>query len=127
MKKRPFATFNAERLERLTTQNLLPKHGLSLDHIPSFHFPLETRQSALQFFPGAEVCAGPDLPCSGCVSTRDIRAMGLEGDLAESPHKQQPLCRYAGGKVEPLRKGSVKPDRCLHGCLYCFWGRDECS
>lgn len=110
MKKLPFATFNAELLDRLIAQNLLPKHGLSLDHIP-----------------GAEVCAGPDLPCSGCVLKRDIWAIGLEGDLAESPHKQQPLCRCAGGKVEPMRKGSVKPDRCLHGCLYCFWSRDECS
>ncbi len=127
MKKLPFATFNAERLDRLTAQNILPKHCLSLDHIPSFHFPLETRQSALRFFPGAEICAEPDLLCSGCVSTRDIRAMELEGDLAESPQKQQPLCRCADGKVEPLRKGSVKPDRCLHGCLYCFWDRDECS
>ncbi len=116
MKKLPFATFNAERLDRLTAQNILPKHCLSLDHIPSFHFPLETRQSALRFFSGTEICAEPDLPCSGCVSTRDIRATGLEGDLAESPHKQQ-----------PLRKGSVIPECCLHGCLYCFWGRAECS
>ncbi len=116
MKKLPFDTFNAELLDRLSAQNLLPEHGLSLDHIPSFRFPLNTRPSALRFFPDAEICVDADLPCSGCVSTRDIRAMGLEGGLAESLHKQQ-----------PLRKGSVIPERYLHGCLYCFWGRAECS
>jgi DNA repair photolyase len=85
-----------------------------------FHAPLEERIKILQaleaIVPEVEVCAEPGIACSGCVSQRDLSAIGLK----EIPHiggKQRPLCKCIAEKVELLNSKK----QCPSGCLYCYW------
>lgn len=86
-----------------------------------FHAPLAKRQTLLErctkilgFQP--EVCAEPGLPCTGCISARDLTAMGLSCKLS-GKCAQRADCHCAGEKWE--FPGARK--RCLGQCLYCFW------
>ena len=65
-----------------------------------------------------EICGEPGLPCTGCVSERDFRAIGLPVPDADSNLKgQRPACRCLASKTELL---AVR-GQCPHGCLYCYW------
>jgi len=44
----------------------------------SFHAPLASRMEMASFFPGAEICGEPGMECTGCVSERDLRTLGIE-------------------------------------------------
>jgi len=86
-----------------------------------FHAPLAKRQALLErctqilgFQP--EICGEPGLPCTGCISERDIAAMGLSCKLS-GKCGQRKDCHCAGEKWEFL--GARK--RCSNRCLYCFW------
>jgi len=83
------------------------------------HAPLETRQWALselkQIYEDIEICGEPGLDCTGCVSTRDLKTLGLEGGTGKS--QQRLACACLGQKTELLT--SKHP--CGHGCLYCYW------
>lgn len=80
-----------------------------------FHAPLEERLRILDEFPGAEVCAEPGIPCVGCVSEKDCQILGVEPE--KNLHRQRIHCRCVGNKLELMNN----PERCPHGCLYCYW------
>ncbi len=70
-----------------------------------------------------EACADPKLlpynilEC-GCASYKDIERLGLDpAEYGMQDKKQRPDCRCLA-KKQIL---NVKPRRCPHGCLYCFW------
>lgn len=84
------------------------------------HAPLELRQEYLreiqEICPHVEICGEPGLPCTGCISTRDLLVLGLAGDL-DTSGLQRSACCCASAKKEMLsRRG-----QCPHGCLYCYW------
>ncbi len=96
--------------------------GLSLNFVQDFHFALGLRKKAAQSFPGAEVCAEPGFACTGCVSERDLKAMGIEGQFdPDTRGWQRKLCQCAAGKTELL----TKKEPCPHRCLYCYWKFSE--
>lgn len=87
---------------------------------PSFHAPLELRQSAfkqlqLKSQSIIEICAEPDFYCSGCVSAQDCYTLGI--DASKVGGFQRPLCSCLMQKHELLSK----KQKCAHGCLYCYW------
>lgn len=77
----------------------------------SFHAPNRPR------LPDVEICGEPDLPCTGCISERDFRAIGLPAPDTGSRKGQRAACSCLASKTELLRER--KP--CIHGCLYCYW------
>lgn len=74
-----------------------------------------------------ETCAepflnGPNIEHAGCVSKKDLFAMGLpDYDGPENPQNRKG-CLCLGCKTE-LLNGPRKP--CAHGCVYCFWRTPE--
>lgn len=83
-----------------------------------FHAPRNLRRSIWQQLGEPEVCAEPGLPCTGCISQRDLTAMGLaNGSLSGQRSQQRPLCHCLAEKLELLPNRSP----CGHGCLYCYW------
>lgn len=86
-----------------------------------FHAPLEIRKHVLESIQvkartTVEVCGEPGLPCSGCVSDRDLRAMGIQSQGSRGGF-QRPNCMCLAEKVELLNVRG----QCKHGCLYCYW------
>jgi hypothetical protein len=64
-----------------------------------------------------EVCGEPGMDCTGCVSARDLAALGLQPPTSQATSSQRPACRCLAAKVELL--ANRRP--CQHGCLYCYW------
>lgn len=91
----------------------------------SFHAPLELRLSAYNAMQNAmgaqtrliEVCGEPGLPCHGCVSIHDLKAMGIEGEFNRNKGTQRSACSCIASKKEMLSFRG----QCKHGCLYCYW------
>lgn len=82
----------------------------------SFHAPLTTRQRIAGLFPGAEICGEPGMACTGCISERDLKILGIES-TAIPLGRQRPECKCLAVKRELLsRRG-----QCASGCLYCYW------
>lgn len=81
------------------------------------HAPRELRKRIhSEFFSEAEVCGEPGMACSGCVSARDLSALGLDTPSV-GKSSQRAACACMGIKTELLtRRG-----QCKHGCLYCYW------
>jgi DNA repair photolyase len=87
-----------------------------------FHADLDTRKTILGMLKkkinDVEVCAEPGLVCSGCVSARDLDAIGLNSEKMSSVKgMQRKFCCCAAEKVELGRSRS----QCKHKCLYCYW------
>jgi hypothetical protein len=91
--------------------------AMGIQYAQDFHAPLALRKTVWDSLGNPEVCAEPGLECSGCVSPRDVAAMGLPTIDPGVAGRQRPLCACATAKTE-LLKGR-KP--CTHGCLYCYW------
>lgn len=84
----------------------------------SFHAPLARRKKIWEKLGHPEVCGEPGMLCTGCVSTQDIVAMGLDSDnISGKLGMQREACFCLAEKVELLSE--KKP--CSHGCLYCYW------
>lgn len=90
---------------------------------PGFHAPQSLRRKLWDRFDALvpagevlEVCAEPGLACTGCVSERDVKAMGLAG-LSGEVGEQRKHCCCAAEKKELF----ASRHRCDHGCLYCYW------
>ena len=84
----------------------------------SFHFPLWVRQKAAETFPHAEICGEPGFKCVGCVSKKDLDALGLKNDgLSKKISTQRDACACLAVKTEMLNRRR----QCAHGCLYCYW------
>lgn len=66
-----------------------------------------------------ELCGEPGMECSGCVSSTDLKALGLDSPFAELSERanQRSACRCLAVKTELLESRSP----CKHGCLYCYW------
>jgi DNA repair photolyase len=101
------------------------KAGVSLG-IPwerGVHAPLSARRAAfdnLQRWRGQlEVCGEDGFnTCYGCISARDLFALGLDTENALLPtRRQRKECRCIVGKTELLDKKHP----CPHECLYCYW------
>lgn len=90
------------------------------DDWTGFHAPIEVRRKAyeeisLQGLRDVEVCSEPGFPCTGCVSERDLKAIGLIGGTPGG--KQRRECKCLAEKYELLNQRG----QCPHGCLYCYW------
>ena len=87
----------------------------------SFHAPLWLREQSLKTLSeiagfSLEVCGEPGLTCTGCISQRDLNALGLTPTTTEKG-KQRPTCACLAMKKELLsNKG-----QCKFGCLFCYW------
>lgn len=80
-----------------------------------FHAPLDTRTHIWQEFGEPEVCGEPGMKCSGCVSAKDLKVLGVEVEPGRS--KQRGACMCLAQKHELLNHRG----QCKHGCLYCYW------
>lgn len=82
----------------------------------NFHAPLAVRMEMVSFFPGAEICGEPGMECTGCVSERDLRTLGIE-PLKSLGGFQRPECKCLAVKRELLKNRG----QCESRCLYCYW------
>lgn len=81
-----------------------------------FHAPLSQRKNIAALFPDAEICGEPGFECTGCVSERDLKILGLSTDNLATGFQRQD-CRCLAAKTEIFSKRN----QCQHGCLYCYW------
>lgn len=86
------------------------------------HAPLSQREDALEYLQShcnydLEICGEPGLTCTGCVSQRDLDAMGITEVPIIGSSGQRASCCCLAEKTELLTHRS----RCEHGCLYCYW------
>lgn len=109
-------------LARIKAANPEAAKLLAAEYHDSIHAPILTRDRIIQGvmrlgFLDVEVCGEPGMECTGCVSARDIDAMGIVDDRKGFTSGQRKACACIAEKTELLgRKG-----RCVHGCLYCYW------
>jgi hypothetical protein len=64
-----------------------------------------------------EVCGEPGMTCVGCVSERDLKAMGLVPEIPPKEANIRRGCHCLAMKTELL--SGKHP--CSSGCLYCYW------
>lgn len=64
-----------------------------------------------------EICGEPDLPCTGCLSKKDLDIFGIELDKDLETGIQRPACACLGLKKELLNNKHP----CAHKCIYCYW------
>jgi len=98
----------------------------------SFHAPLAWRQESLKSLQAfwnrlhknfgiqpspIEVCGEPDIACTGCISKRDLNAMGITDKPSEKKSYQRPLCLCLAEKTELL----TNKKQCPNQCVYCYW------
>jgi len=82
------------------------------------HAPIEKRREVYNvLFPAAEICGEPGMPCTGCVSAKDLAILAPAETVAFKIGGQRPACMCSAMKHELL--SNRKP--CAHGCLYCYW------
>lgn len=81
----------------------------------SFHAPLHERQKAWEMLGFPEICAEPQMQCTGCVSRKDCEILGVQPESQFSG--QRAACKCMGIKHELLKKRG----QCFHKCLYCYW------
>ena len=95
-----------------------------------FHAPLKIRTRCLNHINRliaphgeAEVCAEPGIICSGCISIRDLDAVGIHVPSSSLTHggTQRKLCCCAAEKIELLNMGNVRQCHKIHKCKYCYW------
>jgi len=70
-----------------------------------------------------ESCAEDTIHKIGCISHKDLEALGISDDFNETraPQQRQGCLCPGASKVELLRNTTC----CQHGCLYCYW-KDRC-
>jgi DNA repair photolyase len=85
-----------------------------------FYAPLETRKRIHRQLESIackeiEVCGEPGFQCTGCISPKDCKILGVAASTSKS--QQRKHCACLGQKRELLNDRK----QCLHNCLYCFW------
>ena len=107
-----------ERLRALPYGGYIPKTGIHASLVMrEYGYKMINREVEKLTGQSVEVCGEPDLPCTGCVSERDLRAMGLTVPAEVGLKGQRPACQCLAAKVEMLdHKG-----QCPHKCVYCYW------
>ena len=93
-----------------------------------FHAPLQLRKEyAAKIeevahdggFESVEACGEPGIESISCLSQRDIDILGLTDKITlEGSAEQREGCGCPANKSELLR---LRPHRCEHKCLYCYW------
>lgn len=93
-----------------------------------FHAPLKDRLkwlTAIKYcaeeceYGNVEACGEPGIDSISCLSQRDIDILGLTDEITlEGSAEQRTSCGCPANKSELLR---VKPHRCEHKCIYCYW------
>lgn len=64
-----------------------------------------------------EICGEPGLPCTGCLSKKDLDIFGIKLDEDPETGVQRPACACLGLKRELLNNKHP----CKHNCVYCYW------
>jgi len=82
----------------------------------SFHAPLVQRKTIAAHFPDAEICGEPVMPCTGCVSEKDLSILNIP-QINSLKGYQRPACQCLAAKKELLKQRG----QCPSGCLYCYW------
>lgn len=93
-----------------------------------FHLSLELRKSFLDIIQKCadkynstiEICGEPGLPCTGCLSQKDLDTFGISLEEEIKTGFQRPACACLGIKHELLNRKSP----CTHDCMYCYWKKD---
>ena len=93
-----------------------------------FHAPLELRKEyAAKIekvaydggFESVEACGEPGIESISCLSQKDIDILGLTDKITlEGSAEQRDSCGCPANKTQIIK---VKPYRCEHKCLYCYW------
>lgn len=83
-----------------------------------FHKSYPERKRIIALFGSAvEICGEPGFPSIGCVSNKDLDALGLPRENATSQGYQRKDCNCLNIKTELLRNKK----QCPYRCLYCYW------
>ena len=89
-----------------------------------FHADFKARNDIIRLFGSSvEICGEPGFRSIGCVSQRDVDALGLHltNEDEKSQFKQRRGCTCLGIKTELL----ANKEPCPYNCLYCYWKRDD--
>jgi hypothetical protein len=81
----------------------------------AMHAPLQERMEFWERLRKPEICGEPNMPCTGCVSVKDMQTFGITGNTSRKG--QRPVCCCVAEKTELL----TNCKQCGHGCLYCYW------
>lgn len=94
------------------------KHGIDIGQA-DLHSDIVVRERIVHEIGrwSLEICGEPGLGCTGCVSGRDLAAMGITESPSGRKSMQRPSCCCIAEKVELLSSRHS----CRHGCLYCYW------
>lgn len=92
---------------------------------PELHLSLELRNEFYNIIKAqadkhnatVEVCGEPGLPCTGCLSQKDLDTFGINLESEIKKGFQRPACACLGIKHELLK--TKHP--CKHNCAYCYW------
>jgi hypothetical protein len=82
----------------------------------NFHAPLETRIKMWEDLGKPEICGEPEMPCTGCVSKKDLEILNIENDTT-TKSQQRMACACLALKHELLNNKTP----CKHTCAYCYW------
>ena len=116
--------------QRFITKKELDEYLKDLNEIQTeFHLPLETRKAFLDIIQKSadkynakiEICGEPGLPCTGCLSQKDLDTFGINLEEEIKSGFQRPACACLGIKHELLNRKSP----CCHECVYCYWKDKE--
>ena len=104
------------------------EEGIAELYNGEFHAPLELRQEYAKKieevahdggFEIVEACGEPGIESVSCLSQRDIDILGLADKITlEGSAEQRDSCGCPANKTQIIK---VKPHRCEHKCLYCYW------
>jgi len=109
-------------MARLDAINWPKSTAYYYDNKWNIHSKLEFRQNELEFIKkiktDVEVCGEPGLECTGCISMRDVYALGISPDkISGKLCNQRMACHCLAEKFELLSNKT----QCYHGCIYCYW------
>ena len=89
--------------------------------LPDMHYTRDQRTNMLRslskIYSDIEICGEPGMINTGCVSKRDLVALGLPIPDLTHTSKQRYHCNCIAAKTELLN--NRKP--CTHNCVYCYW------
>lgn len=115
-----------EGIQKIISKENVNEYIKDLNEIQmSFHLPLDTRKSFLsiiqkdadKYNAQIEICGEPGLPCTGCISKKDLDTFGIILEEEIKSGFQRPSCACLGIKHELLNRKSP----CIHNCIYCYW------
>jgi hypothetical protein len=107
-----------KRILAIGYRGWIPKNSIHADIVMrEFGWKVLNRITLEKTGNSVEVCGEPDLPCTGCVSERDLKAMGITVPAGEDLKNQRPCCLCLASKVELLEHRG----QCAHRCAYCYW------